>query len=281
MNAPRGVRWISEALGCIRRPREEPEQRVVLMYHGVADAPAFNCVATPQFERQLRYAREHYHIVPLRDLVARLGEPGSGPYLAVTFDDAYENFATSAYPILRKLGIPATVFVPTAYVGGRNEWDIRVGHPPLPLMTWTQMRTLDPGLVDFGSHGAFHRPMSELSADEVAEEVRVSRAAIEDALGRPATLFAYPYGKLKDLHPDGAGILADIGYHGACSTRWGRFNAPEDRYRLRRIDVWDDDTAMDVEYKLTGYYDWLGPKEELAFRLRHRSRRPRLREALA
>lgn len=88
----------------------------VVMFHGTPQTRA------AQFERQLRYLRRQFKIVPLSELVQRLK---SAPQtldglVAVTFDDGIRNNVTVAYPILRRLRIPATFFVCPGLIEGRR-----------------------------------------------------------------------------------------------------------------------------------------------------------------
>lgn len=269
----RAIRLVSRALqrlGLANGGGADPRQRVILMYHGVADRPTFNCVTTDQLRAQLRHMQARYRVVPITEMIRIVAEeaPSGAPLLALTFDDAYESFLTLAYPALRELALPAGVAIPSGHVGGVNQWDVDQGAPPLRLMSWSQLRELDPRHVEFGSHSVSHRSFGALSEAEAREEARASKAAIEAELSCAVEWFAYPYGKLADIHPRSEAILAEVGYRGACSTRWGRWNRAGDRYMLRRIDVWPTDTLGDFAAKLDGYYDWLAPKEALAFRVR-------------
>jgi peptidoglycan/xylan/chitin deacetylase (PgdA/CDA1 family) len=78
------------------------------------------------FSRQMRWLAGTYQIVPLAELIGRLSNRGSLRGLAaVTFDDGYAGVFENAWPVLRDLGIPATVFV-VAEAPGRDErfwWD--------------------------------------------------------------------------------------------------------------------------------------------------------------
>jgi peptidoglycan/xylan/chitin deacetylase (PgdA/CDA1 family) len=77
----------------------------VLMYHGIPQPSA------AVFERQMRFLRRQFDVVPLAELVPPT-RPASGRMkVALTFDDGLRNNVTVAYPILRKLGLPATFFV--------------------------------------------------------------------------------------------------------------------------------------------------------------------------
>ncbi|MDQ4041255.1 MAG: polysaccharide deacetylase family protein, partial [Actinomycetota bacterium] len=75
--------------------------------------------STTTFERQLALLSRSYRIVPLEDVVAVLAGRSSGgrDVCAVTFDDGYADFAEHALPVLRRLGIPATLYVATGHVG--------------------------------------------------------------------------------------------------------------------------------------------------------------------
>ena len=77
------------------------------------------------FRRQMKLVRDHYEAVSLAEAVAVLrGERNDrGSVLALTFDDGYRDFYEQAWPILRELNLPATVFIPTAYIGSGKMLD--------------------------------------------------------------------------------------------------------------------------------------------------------------
>ncbi len=90
---------------------------VVLCYHNVvtdASAPDALGLHMPlaTFARQMRWLARRYHVVPLVQFVSRLSNGQSARGLAaVTFDDGYDGVFENAWPVLRNLGIPATVFI--------------------------------------------------------------------------------------------------------------------------------------------------------------------------
>lgn len=93
----------------------------ILIYHNVTTRLAPLCIDTvPQkvFFKQMLYLKKNYRILPLHELVERSLE-GSVPYksVAITFDDGYQNIYKHAFPILKELNLPATVFLPTSFVG--------------------------------------------------------------------------------------------------------------------------------------------------------------------
>lgn len=96
----------------------------VLTYHRVAnsdDAGLFDpslISATPAvFERQMRHLAWSYNVVGTEQVLEWLesGRPIPPRAVLITFDDAYGDFASTAWPILSRYNLPATLFVPTAY----------------------------------------------------------------------------------------------------------------------------------------------------------------------
>lgn len=99
----------------------------ILAYHRVMPIDALEAYpfdrelisATPaQFDWQMRYVREHLHPVSLHDIIAHLddGIPLPPLAIAITFDDGFSDTYRYAFPILKRYGIPATIFVSTGYV---------------------------------------------------------------------------------------------------------------------------------------------------------------------
>lgn len=118
-----GLSWIAARLN--------QRKSLVLLYHGVyggALNPVLNFdglhVRVERFERQMRYLAARYRVVSLDQLLT--GEPCDNvgkPRAAITFDDGYRNIYRHAYPVLRRLELPATVFVVTDFLqSGRALW---------------------------------------------------------------------------------------------------------------------------------------------------------------
>jgi peptidoglycan/xylan/chitin deacetylase (PgdA/CDA1 family) len=107
---------VSRAVGYARRMPAFP----ILTYHRVNDDadPFFSALPTAVFERQMRHVARNYRVLPVEELVERL-ERGGLPRnaLAITFDDGYRDNLTHAAPILARLGLPATIFLATGFIG--------------------------------------------------------------------------------------------------------------------------------------------------------------------
>ena len=102
----------------------------ILTYHRVNDDrdPFFPAIPTRIFEQHMTYIARAYRVLTVEDLVESLGR-GDVPRgaIAITFDDGYRDTLTHAAPILARLGLPATVFVATGFIGtGEIPWVDRV-----------------------------------------------------------------------------------------------------------------------------------------------------------
>jgi peptidoglycan/xylan/chitin deacetylase (PgdA/CDA1 family) len=124
----------------IRRPRRP--HGLILMYHRVADmiADPWNIAVSPaNFAGHMEALADFADVVPLTGLPAQLRRGRrSRAAVAVTFDDGYVDNLIHAKPVLDSLDAPATVFVPTGWVGDpRPLWWERLSHAvfaggPLP-----------------------------------------------------------------------------------------------------------------------------------------------------
>jgi peptidoglycan/xylan/chitin deacetylase (PgdA/CDA1 family) len=153
--------------------------------------------------------------------------------LVVTFDDAYVSTFTHAAPILDRLGIPATLFVPTSYIGqsepmawpGIDRWMGGPHEEELKPIDWDQVRSLAERGWEIGSHSHVHPHLTQLSEDELDREFAVSRKTIEEQLGTPCLTVAYPYG---DTDERVAAAASRAGYElgVAMPSRWTRDHNP-------------------------------------------------------
>ena len=102
----------------LSRAREFPVARIIT-FHAVG-VPS---CSTEAFTAQLEYLKQHFHVVPLAELVKALRDrqPDIAHWVALTFDDGTRNNGTVAAPILKRLGLPATFFICPGLVG-RGVW---------------------------------------------------------------------------------------------------------------------------------------------------------------
>jgi len=104
------------------------ERYLILMFHRILPADlakpwvqAGMYVHPETFEMQIRYLREHFRMVPLAEKFSPTATMekarSTWPECILTFDDGWLDFYELAYPVLKKNQVPATVFLPTGYIG--------------------------------------------------------------------------------------------------------------------------------------------------------------------
>lgn len=202
----------------------------ILMYHSISDRGGPTSIPQDVFARQMsELAASGLPVVSLDAI-----DDGTMPKRAViiTFDDAFQDFATAAWPILDKHGFTATVYVPTGHVGGVEAWK-GVLTPPRPLMSWETIRDLAGKGVTFASHSITHPDLTTLDDAELDAELGRSKEVLKSELGRPVRHFAPPYGQI-----DGRVRQAIEGrYATSVGTRLGQSDQATDRHDLRRLEM--------------------------------------------
>lgn len=130
--------------------------------------------------------------------------PVAGRYFHLSFDDGHRGFIDNAAPILKRLNVPAIVFVPTSGVG------VDEG-----VLSWDDLRQLQAWGFEVGSHTRTHAKLSELSdPHQLEEEIGGSKRDIEERLGSECKHIAWPYGRKCDIHGAALVAVANAGYHG-------------------------------------------------------------------
>jgi peptidoglycan/xylan/chitin deacetylase (PgdA/CDA1 family) len=212
---------------------------LVLCYHAVStawDHPM--AVAPSRLEQHVRslLARGYR----FRTFTASVVDPQPGRTAVLTFDDGFRGVFTQGLPLLRRLGVPATLFVPTDHVGTERplSWpgfqDLlgRPAAPDLLAMGWDEVRELAAAGWEVGSHSCTHPRLPELPDEAVDRELVRSREACEAELDRPCTSLAYPFGDVDDRV---ARRAAAAGY--VAGTTLQRAVAPTGPLRVPRICV--------------------------------------------
>lgn len=224
----------------------------VLAYHQVDVEFEFgvNTVSPRTFESQIRFiAEQGYTSITPACLVQAITSHSALPRrpILITFDDGYENFHTYAYPILKKYGMTATVFMLAGYIGRLNAWDVRRGLKRPKHLSGLQIKVLFQNGIGFGSHGLHHRFLTHCSRPEAITELEGSKSRLEDILHHPVQSFAYPYGS---VNSETADMVQSAGYRIAFSLNPFPELSPDAVFRFPRLGIYRCDTFQSFKGKL-------------------------------
>ena len=255
-----------------------------------------------EFDTLLAHLQKRFSVLPLADAISRL-YAGTLPRsaLAITFDDGYADNLTVAAPLLRKHGIPATVFIATGYLDGGIMWNdvviaafrstphaaldlesvdlgkhtlesaddrraalgrvldvlkyrprarrerdahavLQAAGGPVPaglMLTRDAVRSLGRFGLDVGAHTVSHPILAKTPGDDAWREICDSKRALEQLLGHPVKLFAYPNGRPNhDYQVEHVRMVQEAGFEAAVSTAWGAARRDSDRMQLPRFTPW-------------------------------------------
>lgn len=220
-------------------PRRLPSRSLeipILLYHRVDRQVSTlshitqRLTVDPQdFAAQMSWLRWHgFHALTQRQLFAGLEEGASLPCrpLLVTFDDGYRDVLDNAAPVLRRLGMPATMYVITDRLTLRNSG----------FLSWRGVAELEREGFDIGSHTVTHRPLTALSDREVVDELIRSRIELERHLVHPVQWLAYPHGAVDARIVE---IARRAGYVLGATSSPGTLQDARDPLELHRFEILD------------------------------------------
>lgn len=227
----------------------------VLCYHSVDplwESPL--AVHPAEFERQCAWLARQRKVVPLLEAIDRLDGSGRLPrgMAALTFDDGFSGLHTHALPVITRYRLPATVFLvaQTLTPAGQDvDWVNKPPSWPLQTMTLEQVKEMQAAGVNFQSHTWAHRTLTELDFASCVQDLRDSRELLEDLLGHPVPLLAYPRGRHDEKVRQAA---ARAGYTHAfalpeTAERPGPFSVP-------RVGMHRGNTVMTLRIKCARAY---------------------------
>jgi len=214
----------------------------VLCYHRFADScDSPLCMPADIFDRQMKYLKENgYRVIGPEELLDFLDYRKAIPKNAVmiTVDDGYRSVYDVAYPILKKYGFTATLFIYVDYVGVSSK-----------AMTWDLLRELKRKGFTIGSHSVAHSDLSrkKKTEDEKAylarlkEEISRSKAIIDHKLDQDTLIFSYPFGRRNQTVKS---LSRQAGYKLAVTVDRGGNPFFADPFTIRRDQVLKRDMKL-------------------------------------
>jgi len=278
----RGAKRVLEILlargGVARLFSPRPGDALILAYHNIrpdgappsGDQPLH--LSLGRFRDQLDQLRDGLDVVPLMELLD--SPPGKRPRAAITFDDAYQGAVTLAVPELVARGLPATIFVTPAFLGGQSFWrDALAGQAGLAdrvrdraleelrgedraIRNWAASSGLalvepppecrgateadlaraasSPGIT-LGSHTWSHPNLARLDGDRLTAELERPLAWLRERFEQVIPWLSYPYGQWSESV---VAATRRAGYQAALRVDGGWYRAaPDVVYALPRFNV--------------------------------------------
>jgi peptidoglycan/xylan/chitin deacetylase (PgdA/CDA1 family)/glycosyltransferase involved in cell wall biosynthesis len=229
----------------------------VLMYHAFTDNEPASRYVMPRrtFRRQMQLLRWlGYEVIGFHELAEALRHGMLTPKrcAVITIDDGDMGTLHVAAPALQRQRFPATVFLVSDRFGAAVDWTDEPAVVGRPLLSVDQARQLGASGVSLGAHTRTHPVLPELPDEEaVHQEVVACRAELEERLGVPITVFAYPFGRQDERAVRAVG---DAGYVGACTTAPRRVRPDDDPARIPRIEITGQDSLVRFLMRL-----WFSP----------------------
>jgi len=199
----------------------------ILMYHYIRDGVdpkkdpiGYGLSVTPQqFEAQLAaLSAAGYTGLTMSQYSAGQATAKS---VMLTFDDGYEDFYTTAWPLLKKYHFTATAYIISGKIGGN-------------YMTWDQLRELHAAGIEIGAHTVNHIDLSKASEAVQHSEIFNSKQTIEAQVGAPVVSFCYPSGKYTATTE---ALVKQAGYTSATTTHPGSVRPSDDPDALNRVRI--------------------------------------------
>lgn len=158
---------------------------IILNYHELVQSSPSNawCLTHETFDAHLALCGDG--LVSPQSFLEQRPDAGHSGAVLLTFDDGFLSDYTHVYARYVQTGrIPGFMsFIPVDTVGSPGR------------MSWEMIEELGRGGVAIGSHGMAHVDLTTVSDVELDRELMVSKSMLEDRLGQPVTLFAFPYGR--------------------------------------------------------------------------------------
>lgn len=226
-------------------------QLSILMYHQVGDFRNIKTLKAnychyKKFARQMAMLKwTGQTVIPMTEAVSFLRGEGDYPdrCVAITFDDGYENFYQYAFPVLKKYGFSAMVYIVAGELSGSSYWLREDNHEPGKLMSEQQIKEIYSAGIEIGSHTMTHPRLATLSSEDCARELIKSKEILEELLDTGIDHICYPYGSCDEKVIE---LSRAAGYRVGTTTVKGLAASGHDALALPRKAVSINDSVFKV-----------------------------------
>jgi len=180
------------------------------------------------FFKQMRFLKdEGYTVLPLSKLILFFKKKKELPNktIFITIDDGYKSVYNHAYPILKELRFPFSVFLSTDFVADNNNSD---------FMSWKMLKELKSNNVEIFNHTSDHSSLLKVSKNRALKIINNSQKILKKEFGEVSPIFSYPYGE-SNLNTEN--LVKEQGFKLAFSQQSGPIHLYENIFRLPRFSI--------------------------------------------
>ena len=222
---------------------------VVLMYHRVTDilGPGEFVVPVENFRQQMVTLAQKYEVLGIEELSFKKQKKQK---VVITFDDGYRDNYLDAYPILKKMNLPAVLFLITGMIGTSAKRPRYKDMPSPDMLSWEEANEMAAHNITFGAHTVTHPRLSQLDYQAQREEIEKSLREIDRRMATlkgPRGFFCYPYG---DYNKITLTILRELDVKLAFTVKPGVNPRGQSALEMKRIGVSGWDNLTDFQKKI-------------------------------
>jgi len=258
--------------------RASPRRIRILFYHSIDDSGSSMSASLEIFERQMAFLKaEGYRALSMSDYLNNQchDDAASRKSVLITFDDGFKSIYLHAFPILKRYGFTATIFLATDYIADSAHWisrDLDLIEDVIlkssakkkdlekikqasgfPLLSWSEITEMSDYGIEFGSHTASHLWLGRTTREKAREDILRSKAVIGKILNRPVDWFSYPY---SDYTPETKEIVRELGFRAACGGDPRVDRLPNDLYGIKRTGPAPMESFFEFKFIFSPAYDW-------------------------
>ncbi len=213
----------------------------IIMYHRIRDDLTPNSMVVPVeiFRKHMEYYKRFCDVIDINQLLEMYADPQKmtpcrKPRVVITFDDGFRDNYLNAFPILKELKLPATIFLATGFIGTNKKMPRYVDLPSPDMLSWEEVVLMQQHNVTFCSHTVSHPRLLTLNYTEQKTEIK---GGIDDLYSRlPADIvkfvFCYTYGQYNE---DTLRVMRDLNIRVALTVKSGINTPNDDPLQLKRF----------------------------------------------
>jgi len=219
----------------------------IVNYHKIEERSDIGITARRpvDFENDLHILKDQgFQTIGFEDIQA--GKIPSKPIM-ITFDDGYNSFSDNAFPLLLKNNMKAVIFIPTDFIGLRNNWDVHIGRFTYFHMDQKQIEAVSAAGMEIGSHTCSHRYLNSMDVVTLKNELEQSKYILEEIIGKNVLSLSYPFGRANQLV---ASTARQFYPFGVTLKKPANFLPDSSNWLLQRVNIYRGDSGAHFKKKL-------------------------------